>query len=444
MESKAAKATHSVTLDKDKCVGCTNCIKHCPTEAIRVRNGKARIIDQRCIDCGECIRVCPQYAKKAVCDKLEDVVGQYKWLIALPAPTLMGQFTHLEDLDYVLDGLLRIGFDDVFEVSYAAEILSDYTRLLLEDPKLKRPVISSACPAVVKLITIRFPSLCDRVLPLLAPVELAAKMARAEACKAHNLTPKEVGCVFISPCPAKVTAAREPFFTDDSGISAVVSITDVYKRLVGEMRRDRTPKDLTNTGRIGLSWATSGGESAALLTDQYLAADGIEHVINVLEEVEDGKLDELDFIELNACTSGCVGGVLTVANPFVARARIFTLRKFMPVACGSVASQRGSGIPFTATKTLAPRAILQLSPDPHQALSYMHTANTILEHLPKLDCGSCGAPTCRALAEDIAGGFARENDCVFILKEKIAGLYNDAFGKNRYTTGGPGETNDSE
>ena len=38
-------------LDRDKCKGCTNCIKHCPTEAIRVRNGKAQIIAERCIDC---------------------------------------------------------------------------------------------------------------------------------------------------------------------------------------------------------------------------------------------------------------------------------------------------------------------------------------------------------------------------------------------------------
>ena len=62
---------HSVTLDYDKCVGCTNCVKHCPTEAIRIREGKAVITPERCIDCGECIRVCPHHAKKAKYDKLE-------------------------------------------------------------------------------------------------------------------------------------------------------------------------------------------------------------------------------------------------------------------------------------------------------------------------------------------------------------------------------------
>ena len=53
------KFIHSVTLDKDLCKGCINCIKRCPTEAIRVRDGKAHILAERCIDCGECIRICP-------------------------------------------------------------------------------------------------------------------------------------------------------------------------------------------------------------------------------------------------------------------------------------------------------------------------------------------------------------------------------------------------
>ena len=48
---------HSVTLDRDLCHGCINCVKRCPTEAIRVRDGKAKILSDRCIDCGECIRI---------------------------------------------------------------------------------------------------------------------------------------------------------------------------------------------------------------------------------------------------------------------------------------------------------------------------------------------------------------------------------------------------
>ena len=66
-------------------------------------------------------------------------------------------------------------------------------------------------------------------------------------------------------------------------------------------------------GRIGIGWAESGGEAAGLIsTERYLAADGIENVIKVLEDLEDEKLGELEFVELAACAGGCVGGVLTV------------------------------------------------------------------------------------------------------------------------------------
>ena len=99
---------HSVLLSADKCIGCTTCVRHCPTEAIRIRDGRAVINESRCIDCGECIRTCPQKAKKAVCNKLEAMDG-FKWKIALPAPALYGQFENLEDVDYVLSGLLTVG-----------------------------------------------------------------------------------------------------------------------------------------------------------------------------------------------------------------------------------------------------------------------------------------------------------------------------------------------
>jgi len=147
---------HSVSLDVSKCKGCTHCLQRCPTEAIRVRDGRAAINSQKCIDCGECIRVCPYNAKKATHDSL-DCLENYKYKIALPAPALYGQFDNLDDIDFVIQGLLDMGFDDVFEVAKAAEYVSGYTRQYLRQEGLKKPVISSACPVVVRLIRMRFP-----------------------------------------------------------------------------------------------------------------------------------------------------------------------------------------------------------------------------------------------------------------------------------------------
>ena len=149
---------HSVTLDRDLCRGCINCVKRCPTEAIRVRDGKAKILSDRCIDCGECIRICPYHAKKPIVDPLS-VMDQYEYTVALPAPSLYGQFNNLDDVEIILRALIDMGFDDIFEVSRAAELVSDATRKMLSEGQLPRPVISSACPAVVRLIRVRFPDL---------------------------------------------------------------------------------------------------------------------------------------------------------------------------------------------------------------------------------------------------------------------------------------------
>ncbi|MBE6896485.1 MAG: 4Fe-4S dicluster domain-containing protein [Ruminococcaceae bacterium] len=394
-----------------KCKGCINCMKRCPTEAIRIRNGKAHIIEDRCIDCGECIRICHNHAKKAVYDSFNTIYN-YKYKVALPAPSLYGQFNNLTDIDYVLTGLKMIGFDDVWEVSRSAEIISDLTRKILSKDNIKKPCISSACPAVEKLIAVRFPNLCENLLPVLAPVEIAAKKAREEAVKVSGLNPKDIGIFFISPCPAKVTSAKYPIGHKDLLIDGVLSASDVYMRLLPAMGDIDVPQQLSSSGLVGISWASSGGESSALLRDKYLAADGIENVIKVLEELEDDKLNGLEFIELNACAGGCVGGVLNIENPFVARAKIHTLRKYLPVSLNRFDQRDNSIDDFMWTTKLEYTPVFRLDVDRTVALRKLKEVRSIHETLPGLDCGLCGAPTCRAFAEDIVNEEVSIDQCV--------------------------------
>lgn len=392
---------HSVYLDEKKCSGCTACLKHCPTEAIRIRGGHASIDTDRCIDCGECIRVCPHNAKKAVCEKLS-AMDKFKWKIALPAPSLYGQFDNLEDVDYVLDGLLKIGFDDVFEVSAAAELVSAYTRLYLKTEGVKKPAISSACPVVIRLIGLRFPSLTDNIIHMLPPMEIAAKLAREKAKREHpELSDEEIGVCFISPCPAKVSYVKNGFAGYKSQVDTVVSINDIYFQLIAKMQPKADVKSLSNSGMIGIGWASTGGEATAIFNESYLAADGIENVIRVLDQVENGNIPPLEFIELNACSGGCVGGVMTMQNPFIAKARLQTLRRYLPVSQNFL-SKEESYIPesyiFNEIPTYHP--ISRLSDSMAESMRMMADIQKLRDTLPGIDCGACGAPNCRAFAED--------------------------------------------
>lgn len=407
---------HSVRLDAEKCKGCTNCIKRCPTGAIRVRQGKAYIISERCIDCGECIRICPHHAKYAEKYSFNEILD-YKYRIALPAPTLYGQFNNLDDVDYVLNGLLRLGFDDVFEVSVGAELVSEATRLYMKRDDIVRPVISSACPAIVRLIRVRFPNLIPNVLEFNAPMEEAARLARVRAKEKTGLSDEDIGVFFISPCTAKITAIKQPICNHGSAVSGVFGIKDIYPVLLGQMDKLDDLQPYRESGLMGVGWASSGGESAALLRDRYLAADGIENVIQVLEELEDEKLNDLDFIELNACAGGCVGGPLTVENPYVAKARLQNLRKYLPISCNHLQKEE---IPqeMRWDMPLKPINILKLDDDIRVAMQKMQKLNEIEAMLPGLDCGTCGAPSCRDLAEDIVRGKGSIEDCVFFTRDK--------------------------
>ena len=412
------KFYHSVRLDESLCKGCINCIKRCPTEAIRVRGGKAIINKKFCIDCGECIRVCPHHAKLATYDKLEEM-KKYEYTVALPAPSLYSQFNNLDDSNIVLNGLLRMGFDDVYEVSAAAELVSEATRRYISEHEEQLPLISTACPSVVRLIRVRFPNLIPHLLPLNPPVEVAAVLAAKKAMEDTGLPREKIGIMFISPCPSKVTYVKSPLGTEKSQVDKVLAIKDVYPKLLACMKAvagEDFPA-IGTSGKIGISWGHSGGEGSGLFTESYLAADGIENVIRVLEDMEDQKFTNLKFVELNACNGGCVGGVLTVENPYVAEVKLKRLRKYMPVARSHMDDEEAVAIPWTTGVQYEP--VFNLGNNMMESFSKLNQVERLVKKFPGLDCGSCGAPTCKALAEDIVRGDARETDCVYYLRENL-------------------------
>lgn len=419
MSGDSFPAPHSVLLDPEKCVGCTTCIKKCPTEAIRVRKGRASIQPERCIDCGECIRTCPHGAKRAVSDPLS-MIGAYRVKVAVPAPTLYTQYDEGCSVDRVLSGLMELGFDEVFEVAEAAEIVTQATRELLAlagtEADLPRPLISSACPAVVRLVQLRFPSLIPNLAPLIPPMEAAARIVK------ERLHPGEegVGVFFITPCAGKVTVTRAPLGYARSAIDGVIGLRDIYLPLRSAIA-SAPERRLARAGRKGLEWARVDGECDAVGERRSISVDGIGNVIGVLEALENGKLEELAYIEALACPAGCVGGPLTVENPYIAKTRLRNREESAPPG-GSGPRRYGPAIDLRWTAAVKPRSALALDPDMLKALVMLEEIELRAEGLPGLDCGSCGAPSCRALAEDIARGTAIESDCVFKLRDKVREL----------------------
>ncbi len=410
---------HSVSLDASRCKGCITCLKRCPTEAIRIKDCRAVIDPALCIDCGQCIMTCPHKAKKAVSDKLSDIPFKEKYVIALPAPALYGQFANLDDADYILQGLLDLGFNHVYEVARAAELVTELTRAYLKRDDIVKPVISSACPVVTRLISLRFPFLLDNLIPILPPMEIAGQIAKNEALERHpDLKPQDIVTVFISPCTAKTSYVKNGFAGEKSSVDYVVQMNDVYFELLGVMKKQTTPSPVSRTGMVGMSWAVSSGEASALLNDRYLAADGIENIIKVLDELETGNFPYVDYIELNACSSGCVGGVLTVENPYLAKVKIQNLKRYLPVMMNRYPKEDTAFIPEKYSHTTPDLPQKKPTVDRAAAMDIMKHAQEIYATLPEFDCGACGSPNCRTFANDVANGNANITDCVMLEKKK--------------------------
>ena len=416
---------HSVHLNESKCKGCVNCIKHCPTEAIRVRDGKANIQEERCIDCGECVRICPNKAKEVLADNLL-AIRDYKCTIALPAPALYGQFREGTPPEKVISALMALGFDDVLDVAFAADLVAVKIRETIQQIKT-RPLISSACPAVVRLIQVRFPNLVEHIAPVVSPMRAAARMARMESAQKLGLADEEIGVFFITPCPAKVSAIKEPAGFTKSYVDGAIPVSAVYP-LIQELLSHGNPpvkKPMRFGSGMGVGWARAGGENQSIGADKHLSVDGIHHVIDILEDVERGKLRDIDYIEAQACVGGCVGGVLTVENSFITRRRIRILSSNASVlerteeSIAEVVEGLAMDYIYSFDKPIAPRPTLKLDDDMTLAIQKLGALERLVEELPGLDCGSCGAPNCRALAEDVVRGLAAETDCVFKLREKV-------------------------
>lgn len=422
---------HSIRLLRSQCQGCVTCVKACPTEAIRVRNGKAELIESRCIDCGECLRRCGYHAIVAETDKLEEI-AQFKYNIALPPPSLYAQFSVEISAAAIWQGLHKLGFDEIFDVAVASEYVSLEIAAYLEQyTGGRKPLISCSCPAVLRLIQVKFPELIKQVVPVLPPTEAAAIYVKNEAVQRTGLKAEEIGVWFIAPCPSKNTNIRQSVDVLHTQISGSLSISEIYGKLLKNLGGENLPeKKVTAGSSYGMGWGSYGGELEAAGITNGLAVHGINDVYDVLEQISLNKMRDVDYVECSACSGGCIGGPLTAENKFVAeknlKLRLSAMRREEPAdrLATMAESMVCQDFPKSAAyvKKLIARPMMQLDDDILEAMKKFEQMEEVLRSLPGLDCGACGAPSCQCLAEDIVQGKANEIDCIFKLRSSVKRL----------------------
>ncbi|WP_294069454.1 [Fe-Fe] hydrogenase large subunit C-terminal domain-containing protein [Proteiniphilum sp. UBA1028] len=453
---------HSIQIDTSKCIGCSHCMRVCSTQAIRIVEGFARIQPGRCVDCGECYRVCPQRAVYAKDDGL-DAVSSEGYRIALVPSVFIGQFPSEYSATRVLDAVKQVGFDEVFEVEQAVDFMKEAYKSIAEK-SVSRPLISSFCPAVVRLIQVQYPSLTELIMQVKAPHDIAALYLRKSKEKDGGI-PERIYIYYVTPCAAKTVAARAPVGELQSPIDATINMTEIFNKaskiMVGN-KNSGLHKTFANMSPDSVNWSLSGTEKK-YFPGRSLAIDGMDNVIEFLEKLESGHISGIDFLEMRACDQGCAGGILCPGNRFLAVERLeHRQKRLLKLKDTHGGSERNPLMAFKDTlhglsgvDPVYPREGLLLDDDMEKTLIKLQRIDRLMSYFPGFDCGACGAPGCRSLAEDIVRGKASISHCVFVQRvmeknyklspdqafvviEKIWGRnrlnkYRDSDGKESFT-----------
>ncbi len=436
---------HALKIRHDVCIGCSHCMKVCPTEALRVTGGKAMLYPDWCIDCGECYRVCPTRAIVIEDDDFTQIYN-YKHRIVMVPSVFFGQFSRKISTEEINSILLDLGFTDVCRVEHTVDLLNEEIRKYIDENE--KPIISSYCPAVVRLIQVNFPALVENIMKLKQPLEITTHYFQQYYMREKGAALEDIGLFYITPCAAKIASIKAPVGDNFSPVTGVINMNNLYNR-VYQVYKQKTNKTcaISDTPPIsskGVKWALTDGEAGNLREFRCLAVDGVNNVIDILERLENDELSGVDFLELRMCDESCAGGILTPGNRFLTAERLRGMAEKAPEE--NIISERYCDylLKNMSVGTVEPRSMVKYDRDMAKALKKMEQARRLKERLPGIDCGACGAPSCEALAEDIVREQAVLDSCIFmqtqhqkdgtLSMEKSIEIKERIWGKDRFAT----------
>jgi two-component system NtrC family sensor kinase len=404
---------YDIDVNNRKCRRCSYCVQICPAKAIKVGKDGFRVIQERCVMCGGCIRACPQGALTyhGGLPHVKEFFAEGTKTIAVLDPSFAVE-TDLGTPRQVVGVLKQIGFDEVWEGAFGAELVSQvYFKLLHEETT--RPLISSFCPVIVFYVQKYYPQLIPNLAPVVSPMIAIGRVA-------HQLKGPEWKVVYITSCLSRMGEMVAPEVA--GSIDEVITFVDVRK-LINEMDINKSAVPETEfdgprpyQGRIipvigGLY--RNIGPSFDVLTDEISVIGGYRRSIGALKQLAEGYMQG-KFLDFVYCY-GCVDGPFAERDlSILARRQIvaqYTKSEMAKQDIVSVMAELDKFKDIDLARSF--HNMEQRLPSPTE-----EEIRTVLKKIGKLppnhnlDCRACGYPSCRDKAIAVVQGLAREEYCL--------------------------------
>lgn len=392
-----------------KCKDCFKCLRECPVKAIRYENHQAKIIEQRCILCGRCTLVCPQNAKQ-VHSELDDVLvllSSGRKVVASLAPSFVSSFD-TQDLDVMKEALFALGFAEVEETAVGAKAVTEEYARLLGTGEFKN-FITSACPAVNRMISIYYPDALKYLAPVPSPMVAHARMLKKRD--------PDAAIVFIGPCIAKKREAAESGIID--GVLTFEELNTVFAQKNIDLCKIEAKRHAEGTELKARYYPIPRGiiKSFDSLPAgyEYVAVDGVERCAEVLDEID--TLSGL-FLELNCCEYACVGGPCRLHVKGGNIKSNENVRKY-------AAKDMGAAPAVTEQVDLTekhPRIILDDFVPSEKDIRAILAKTGKNSPEDELNCGACGYSTCREKAIAVLNGYADIEMCLPYMRSRAESM----------------------
>ena len=409
---------------KARCKDCYKCLRECPVKAIEVKNHQAQIIKERCILCGRCTVVCPQNAKIVHSEKddIDSLLLSNDNVVASVAPSFISSF-RLKNFAQMETVLYKLGFAFAEETAVGANAVTKEYAACMASGRFDN-LISSACPALCRLIQEYHPDALRYLAPVDSPMVAHAKILRQRfpGCKV----------VFIGPCIAKKREARE------SGIiSGVLTFEDLRRFMVERGVTFPLPDAREEFERFSCTGIT--GEAPANRSKSYPVRRGIIHSFEHRPEGYDyvavdgplncvGTLENMDkvsgvFFEMNMCENACVSGPCSLVGEGEEVRAAVEVKRYVREECASLSPEQDGDrqVDVDISASYPKIESRSMTPTAEQIEEILHRTGKFKPE-DELNCGSCGYSTCREKAWAVFNGYADIDICLPYMRERAESM----------------------